>query len=79
MTIRIRLFSSFQRHLPEADPRMPVPLTIERPRTISALLESLGLPEDQRRVVTVNDRNVAEDTMLADGDTLKVFPVARGG
>jgi molybdopterin converting factor small subunit len=46
---------------------------------VRALAETLGLPLDQVRIITVNGRQVFLDEPLSDGDEVLIFPPAFGG
>jgi len=42
------------------------------------VISDLRLP-DQPRIVFVNNRHAAEDSVLRDGDRLAIFPPVAGG
>lgn len=46
--------------------------------TIADVIGLIGLP-DEPRIVFVNQRHAAEDTVLRDGDRLGIFPPVAGG
>jgi sulfur carrier protein/molybdopterin synthase sulfur carrier subunit len=76
MKVKVKLLSVFAAHAREdADG-----LTTVRDRgTVRALAETLGLPLDQVRIITVNGRQVFLDEPLSDGDEVLIFPPAFGG
>jgi sulfur carrier protein/molybdopterin synthase sulfur carrier subunit len=76
MKVKVKLLSVFGAHAREdADG-----LTTVRDRgTVRALAETLGLPLDQVRIITVNGRQVFLDEPLSDGDEVLIFPPAFGG
>ena len=76
MKVKVKLLSVFGAHAREdADG-----LTTVRDRgTVRALAETLGLPLDQVRIITVNGRQVVLDEPLSDGDEVLIFPPAFGG
>jgi sulfur carrier protein/molybdopterin synthase sulfur carrier subunit len=76
MRVKVKLLSVFAAHArPDADG-----LTAVRDGgTVRALAETLGLPIDQVRIITVNGRQVFLDEPLSEGDEVLIFPPAFGG
>jgi len=46
--------------------------------TIADVIVQLGLP-DEPRVVFLNGKHAADETVLSDGDRLAIFPPVAGG
>ncbi len=47
--------------------------------TPGAIVTALGIDPDDVGVIMVNNRQAGMDTVLADGDTVAVFPKIGGG
>jgi molybdopterin converting factor small subunit len=47
--------------------------------TVLDLVNELGLPAEQVRILTVNGRQSDLSTSLSEGDTIFIFPPAMGG
>lgn len=47
--------------------------------TVAALIDRLGIPRDEIKIVFVNGVTVALDKVLADGDRVGIFPPVGGG
>ena len=76
MRVKVTLLSVFAAHArPDADGLT----TVRDGGTVRVLAETLGLPLDQVRIITVNGRQVFMDEPLAEGDRVVIFPPAFGG
>lgn len=76
MRVKVKLFSVFTPHAREDGEGLTA---IRDGATVRDLAESLGLPVDLVRIVTVNGRQVYLDEGLAEGDEVYLFPPALGG
>jgi molybdopterin converting factor small subunit len=56
-----------------------VEVRIEPGETIRQVLDRLGVPPDQTRILFVNNRAAKLSQPLEDGDRLGVFPAIGGG
>ncbi len=56
-----------------------VELEIEPGQTIGDVLQQLGIPRDQTRIVLVNSRHAALADPLQGGEHVAVFPAIGGG
>jgi molybdopterin converting factor small subunit len=79
MQVRIRLFSDIKKFLPQGSAGDAFELSLEGTASVGELKNKLGIPDQKKCVVTVNDTNRKEDYFLADGDLVKIFPSAMGG
>jgi molybdopterin converting factor small subunit len=76
MRVKVKLLSVFATHAREdAEGLTAVP----EGATVRTLAESLGLPLDLVRIITVNGQQVGLEEPLSEGDTVYVFPPAFGG
>ncbi|WP_374047655.1 MoaD/ThiS family protein [uncultured Bilophila sp.] len=46
---------------------------------VRSLLQQLGIPESEAKIVFVNGIGVEKDAMLHDGDRVGIFPPVGGG
>ncbi len=74
MTVTVKLFASLRTG--RFDLRaMDFPADTSAAQAIAAA----GVRPEEAAVVFVNSRHAAPDTVLADGDTLAIFPPVGGG
>lgn len=88
MKVKVRLFATLARDLPESvrvhypkEIYAGAPLEIELPEqsTLADLISVLNLPQDQVRVTFVNGRARPLDYGLTAGDEVGIFPPIGGG
>jgi sulfur-carrier protein len=74
MKITVKLFASFRTGRFSIEQR-------EYPAgtTVAQIAAELGLPEQELGIMLVNSRHVKLNHVLADGDTLALFPLLGGG
>jgi molybdopterin synthase sulfur carrier subunit len=77
--VQTRVYATLRRFWPGLG--LGEPLLVELPEgaTVGQLLEKLDLPEDEIKIVFVNNLVRERDHMLADGDRLGIFPPVGGG
>ena len=73
--ISLRLFADLSDRLPENHDRFAV----SSGTTVGKVLASLGITEEEARLVFVNNRRAEPTTVLKDGDRLGAFPPVGGG
>jgi molybdopterin converting factor small subunit len=54
-------------------------MEVQQHDTVRTVMRALAVPDDLPRIVLVNGRHASEDSLLADGDTVSVFPPLIGG
>ena len=74
MKIRVKLFATLRDGRFEEEVR-----EYTARATVGRVLEDLGIPESEVKVVFVNNRHASEDRVLADGDVIGIFPPIGGG
>ncbi len=78
MAVKVEISSSLRRWVPDYDPSRGV-LVEAGGLSVAQLLERLGLPAEEVRLVMVNRRAAGPDQVLADGDLVGLFPSLTGG
>jgi sulfur carrier protein ThiS len=79
MQIELALFAKLSARYPVGGSgREPRPLDIEDGTSVGALVEQIGLADEQR-ITFVNGRHAPDDHLLAAGDRLAIFPPIAGG
>jgi len=74
MKITVKLFATFRLGRFTIEERdYPEGTTVER------IVDELGLPREQLGILMVNSRHVDLQRVLADGETLAIFPLVGGG
>lgn len=74
MKVTVKLFASFRTGRFEIEPR-----DFPAGTTVADVADSLHLPRTELGIMLVNNRHVKLDRLLADGDTLALFPLLGGG
>ncbi len=79
MTIMVQLLATFSRYLPEGSRERRCTLEVPEGITVGEVITRLGLPVNHPKIILQNGMNVPEETPLADGDLVSVFPPLAGG
>jgi len=74
MKITVKLFASFRAGRFEIETREYPPGT-----TVADVADSLKLPQSELGIMMINHRHVKLERILAEGDTLALFPLLGGG
>jgi sulfur carrier protein ThiS len=78
MTVHVKLFSRFRRHLPE-EARGEADVELPQRATVAQLLQQLGI-DGRVQLVSVNgDPEPDRERILQHGDTVRIFPFVVGG
>ena len=73
--VTLKLFATLSRFTPESADSFPI-----APGTsVKDLLEELGIPEDDVRLIFINGIKGHLTSTLTDGDRLGIFPPVGGG
>lgn len=75
MKITIKCFASLSRFTPAESEAYP----IAQGDTAESVVQRLGIPLDELKLVFVNGNHSPLSTALADGDRLGLFPAVGGG
>jgi molybdopterin converting factor small subunit len=79
IAIQVKLFATLRQHYPHLGIGEPMAVELPEGATVSQLLTHLEIPEDQVKIVFVNNVIRDRDHPLADGDEVGVFPPVGGG
>ncbi len=73
--INLNLFVTLSEYLPDNFEAYP----IQENTRLDALVDQLGIPMDQVKLIFVNGKSAALDDILQNGDRVGVFPPVGGG
>ncbi len=83
MVITVKLFASLASHLPAASRGNQASITVGEGSTVSAILDALGVPLEQRHIVLVDGVYLPPEerglTAVAAGQVIAVWPMIAGG
>jgi molybdopterin synthase sulfur carrier subunit len=79
MLIQVKLFATFRRYAPELPRGAALQLEVAQGGTVGHVLQRLGIPEKEPLVSMINTLVCKRDDLLAEGDTLSLFPPMAGG
>jgi molybdopterin converting factor small subunit len=74
MKVTLKLFASFRTGRFDIESVDYPPGT-----TVANVADSLKLPRNELGIMMINNRHVKLDHLLADGDTVALFPLLGGG
>ncbi len=75
MQIQLKLFATLRAYAPENAEAYP----IEPGATVKDIIDQLGVPIEDAKLVFVNSTRRDFETPLADGDRVGIFPPVGGG
>lgn len=79
ITISVKLFASLAAYKPYATDKPRCDIVMQEGATIKQLVVKIGVPADQVRTISLNDKIVKSEVVLSDGDVLILFPTIAGG
>ena len=83
MKITFKLFAGLSEYLPPGTMRNAMELDVPEECSLNDLVDDRGIPRDQIHLVLVNGFSKNEDErnvpILADGDTVAIWPLVAGG
>lgn len=79
MRVSVKLFASLPRHVPGARPGVPLDVELSGDPAITDLLDHIGLPAAEVKVVFVNGRARPPEWRLQPDDQVGIFPPIGGG
>jgi len=83
MIIRVKLYASLGKYLPEGSVRNEIDQTVSEGATVTEILSGLNVPGEMCHLVLVNGNYLApgerDECALKEGDHLAVWPPVAGG
>lgn len=79
ITVHVKLFATLRRYRPGLGLGEAFPGELPEGATVGDLVQQLGLPAEEVKIVFVNGLFRNLDHVLADGDELGIFPPVGGG
>jgi len=79
ITVHVRLYATLRRLRPGLALGEALPVELEEGATVGRLFQEMALPEDEIKIVFVNNLVRERDHVLVDGDELGIFPPVGGG
>jgi molybdopterin synthase sulfur carrier subunit len=79
ITVHVKLFATLRRYRPGLDLGEAFPVELPEGSTVGDLVQRLGLPGEEVKIVFVNALFRDRAHVLADGDEMGIFPPVGGG
>ena len=79
MQVHVKLFASLRYHHPGLEIGQSFPVELATGSTIDELVQHLGLPPEEVKLVYVNGRSQTEEYVLTEDDQVGIFPPVGGG
>jgi len=77
--VEVRLYATLRKYCPEVDAENGVLLRIPEGTSLNDLLARLKVPEQEVKILFVNNRKQSIDYVLRNGDKVGIFPLVAGG
>jgi len=74
--VQVNLYAALRRYIGGAP---SVDVEVKPDCTVARLLDQLGVPADQTRIIFVDNRTAGPDHVLQDGQQIGIFPAIGGG
>ncbi len=74
--VTVNLYASLRRHI---GGKASVEFDVDSGRTVGEVLDELGVPAEQTRIIFINGRAAERSSPLSGGDRLGAFPAIGGG
>ena len=79
MEVTVKLYSGLERYVQNYDPESGIVLRLRNGSRVRDLIEMLGLPPHGATFVALGKEIKKPDDELAEGDSVRIFPVSAGG
>ncbi len=79
MAISVKLSSALRPYVPGYDPLSGLQVDPAPELSVLGLIASLGIPPEEVKIVMLNGKAAAKDSLLKDGDRVGLFPAVGGG
>jgi molybdopterin synthase sulfur carrier subunit len=77
--VEVKIFATLRKYAPGLGIGEPLTLSLNDATTLDQLVERLGIPGNEVKVIMVNFHAQPTDYLLADGDRVAIFPPVAGG
>jgi len=77
--VKVKLFATLRKYLPDYDPTRGIDVEVKEGITIHELIEILGLPQDEARVIFVNGVSKKKTEILNKLEEISIFTPVSGG
>lgn len=79
--VEVKIFATLRKYVPGLDIGEPLKLSLTDSTTLAQLVEQLGIPKEEIKIVVVNNLALSTDYdyVLVNGDRLAIFPPVGGG
>jgi len=77
--IEVRAYATLIKYLPGLDLKEGKKISVKEGLTIQGLLNQIGIPEKETKIIIVNGVHVDLSYLLKDGDRVAIFPPVAGG
>lgn len=77
MKIKVSLFANLKKYA--QDGKTDFNVDLPPGATLDTLIQAIKVPDEVKRVALVNGRHAKNESRLAEGDTVTVFPPFTGG
>jgi len=79
ITVQVKLFATLRQYRPGLGIGEAFPVELPERATLADLIQALGLPQGEVKVVFVNALFREPEHVLGDGDEVGIFPPVGGG
>jgi molybdopterin converting factor small subunit len=79
MKVKVQLYAILTKYLPAQAEGNNAWMDIPEGSSVKEVLQLLKIPEAMPKIVLVNGRHAEFDRVLAEGDTVSIFPPIAGG
>ncbi len=79
MAVDVMLSSALRPYVPGYDRLSGLQLEPKPELTALELINSLGIPPDEVKIIMLNGKAAAKDSFIQDGDRVGLFPAVGGG
>jgi molybdopterin converting factor small subunit len=79
MKLKVQLYAILAKYLPSNAERNSAFIDFPEGASVQDVLKELKIPEAMPKILLVNGRHAEIDKVLAEGDTLSIFPPIAGG
>lgn len=79
MAIDVMLSSALRPYVPDYDPLKGMQIEAKPGMTVLGLVDRLGIPAKEVKIVMLNNKAAPLDSAIKDGDRVGLFPAVGGG